>query len=129
MLAPDTFWLACLEYFENELSAQQFNTWIKPLRLQLSHDSPEPALTLIAPNRFVLQWVKDNFLNDITQMAENYFERPVQLQLELAGQVPAKASTSAAGNNGINSPPITAGFDAPVGSAQKAPKAAGSKEL
>jgi chromosomal replication initiator protein len=122
MLAPDTFWLACLEYFENELSAQQFNTWIKPLRLQLSHDSPEPDLTLIAPNRFVLQWVKDNFLSGITQMAENHFARPVQLRLELAGQVPASASPSIGGNNGMDSRPVTAVFDAPAESAQKALK-------
>ena len=69
----DTFWLSCLGYFEKELSAQQFNTWIKPLYLDLSQDASEPVL--VAPNRFVLQWVKDNFLARIEQMAEKYFSQ------------------------------------------------------
>ena len=65
MPAMDTFWLSCLERFEKELSAQQFNTWIKPLRLELSHSVHEPTLTLVAPNRFVLQWIRDKFLTRI----------------------------------------------------------------
>ncbi len=66
----DTFWLSCLKHFEKELNAQQFNTWIKPLQLNLS--SAHNELILVAPNRFVLQWIKDNFLPRIEQMAENH---------------------------------------------------------
>ena len=63
MPAIESFWLFCLAHFEKELSAQQFNTWIKPLRLDNASSTFEP--TLIAPNRFVMQWVKDNFLTRI----------------------------------------------------------------
>ena len=84
----DTFWLSCLGYFEKELSAQQFNTWIKPLYLDSSRDASEPVL--VAPNRFVLQWVKDNFLSRIELMAEKYFSQTIRFQLMLAEQVSAK---------------------------------------
>ncbi|MBN9127986.1 MAG: chromosomal replication initiator protein DnaA, partial [Nitrosospira sp.] len=85
----ESFWLFCLAYFEKELSSQQFNTWIKPLRLDSASDTAEP--TLIAPNRFVLQWVKDNFLPLIDEMAEQHFSQAVNFQLRLAHQSPAKA--------------------------------------
>ncbi|WP_187351843.1 DnaA N-terminal domain-containing protein, partial [Candidatus Methylopumilus rimovensis] len=32
----ENFWTHCLERFKKELSAQQFNTWIKPLKFE--HD-------------------------------------------------------------------------------------------
>lgn len=88
MPAMDTFWLSCLGHFEKELSAQQFNTWIKPLYLDSSRDASEPVL--VAPNRFVLQWVKDNFLSRIELMAEKYFSQTIRFQLMLAEQVSAK---------------------------------------
>ncbi|HEV7930246.1 MAG TPA: DnaA/Hda family protein, partial [Nitrosospira sp.] len=100
MPAVDTFWLSCLEYFEKELSAQQFNTWIKPLSLESSHNAFEPVL--VAPNRFVMQWVKDNFVARIEQMAQEYFSCNVHFQLKLAdqgttkpGEPMAKSSLSA----------------------------------
>ena len=52
------FWRTCLSQLEKELPAQQFNTWIRPLRVG-ANQLPEGELQLLAPNRFVLQWVKD----------------------------------------------------------------------
>lgn len=85
MQTINTFWLSCLEYFKNELNAQQFNTWINPLQLDSSHtDNSSPVL--IAPNKFVLQWVKDNFLMHINKMAKTHFSHDVQFQLKLTDQ-------------------------------------------
>ena len=85
MQTINTFWLSCLEYFKNELNAQQFNTWINPLQLDSSHtDNSSPIL--IAPNKFVLQWVKDNFLLHINKMAKIHFSHEIQFQLKLADQ-------------------------------------------
>jgi chromosomal replication initiator protein len=53
---------------EQELSAQQFNTWIRPL--QAIKD--EQALRLLAPNRFVMQWVKGRFMERIAELATQY---------------------------------------------------------
>ncbi|MGH8712279.1 MAG: DnaA N-terminal domain-containing protein, partial [Burkholderiales bacterium] len=75
----DPFWLSCLTYFEKELTAQQFNTWIKPLKFVPEEDS----LLLVAPNRFVMQWIKERFLTRIQKMAEQYFAKPVSLVLAL----------------------------------------------
>ena len=52
----NSFWRFCLARFEQELPPQQYRTWIKPLRPQVEGS----RLTLVAPNRFVLQWIRDN---------------------------------------------------------------------
>jgi len=82
----DSFWLSCLSHFERELNAQQFNTWIKPLRLEHDPDDTltETAAALIAPNRFVLQWIKENFLPHIEEMAQNCFSKKIHFDLVLA---------------------------------------------
>lgn len=61
----ENFWSACLSRFEQELSAQQFNTWIKPLQAKIDGE----AVRISAPNRFVMQWVKDRFLKKIESFA------------------------------------------------------------
>jgi chromosomal replication initiator protein len=112
MPAMDTFWLSCLGYFEKELSAQQFNTWIKPLYLDSSRDASEPVL--VAPNRFVLQWVKDNFLSRIELMAEKYFSQTVRFQLMLAEQGSAKPAVLPAESAVAAAIPPTAPLNAPL---------------
>ncbi|SFK14191.1 chromosomal replication initiator protein DnaA [Nitrosomonas aestuarii] len=86
MQAFNTFWLSCLEHFRNELNAQQFNTWIKPLELEGINQDNETEVILIAPNRFVLQWVQDNFISHIKSMAEEHFAREIQFHLKIADQ-------------------------------------------
>lgn len=81
------FWHDCLNRFGQELSAQQFNTWIKPLRFE----SDGQACRLIAPNRFVLQWVKDRFYPRIQKMADDFYSRPVALDLTLPDRGAAEA--------------------------------------
>ncbi|MGD2119933.1 MAG: chromosomal replication initiator protein DnaA [Chromatiales bacterium] len=52
-------WKRCSERLENELSTQQFNTWIRPLQ----HVEDQAGLRLFAPNRFVLDWVRNHYLD------------------------------------------------------------------
>ena len=59
-------WTACLSAFERELTPQQFATWIRPLAAEPGLGS----LKLKAPNRFVLQWVKDRFGSRIAALAK-----------------------------------------------------------
>ena len=63
MSAP--LWQACLNQLEGELTAEQFNTWIRPLHAEEDND----CLRLLAPNRFVLDWVNEQFLPQITDIA------------------------------------------------------------
>ena len=78
------FWRYCLSRFEKELPAQQFRTWIRPLKFSVEGD----VLTLIAPNRFVLQWIRDRFLERIQELATGHFDRPVEIKLLLADKSP-----------------------------------------
>lgn len=75
----EQFWQVCLERFKQELSAQQFNTWIRPIQFR----SENGSIQLIAPNRFVQQWVKEKFLTRIEQLATEYFSSHVIINLEL----------------------------------------------
>lgn len=60
-------WQNCVDNLKSELSSQQFNTWIRPLQAESTNN----LLTLFAPNRFVLDWVKDKFLNRITELVND----------------------------------------------------------
>jgi chromosomal replication initiator protein len=62
----ENFWAHCLLKFEQELSAQQYNTWIKPLRARVNGQ----AVQIVAPNKFVMQWVKSKFFNRIESIAQ-----------------------------------------------------------
>ncbi|GAA6136077.1 chromosomal replication initiator protein DnaA [Oceaniserpentilla sp. 4NH20-0058] len=59
-------WDECVRCLQDELPAQQFNTWIRPLRAEQS----ESGLVVSAPNRFVKDWVKDKFSNRIQSLLE-----------------------------------------------------------
>lgn len=87
----NSFWRYCLSHFENELPAQQFTTWIKPLRVEVDGDT----LTLIAPNRFVLQWIRDKFYARIQELATAHLQRPVDIRL-LLGEKESKDAAPAA---------------------------------
>lgn len=75
------FWESCLLRFEEELPAQQFNTWIKPLRLEGESAALEEGLRLIAPNGFILKWVRDRYLSRIEDYSRAFFEAPVTIAL------------------------------------------------
>ncbi|MEO5703338.1 MAG: chromosomal replication initiator protein DnaA [Gammaproteobacteria bacterium] len=82
----EPLWKRCLDRLEGELSAQQFNTWIRPL--QAVED--ETSLCLLAPNRFVLDWVNDHFLGQITELVSGLKKgQAPQIVLEVGGKKPA----------------------------------------
>ncbi len=62
----ETLWGQCLEHLRDEYSAQQFNTWIRPLQVEFKES--ENTLFLFAPNQFVLRWVKERFANRIKEI-------------------------------------------------------------
>ena len=76
----NSFWRLCLAAFEKELPPQQFRTWIKPLTCHADGD----AVTLVAPNRFVQQWIRDKFAQRIEALAREHFKRSVEVKLILA---------------------------------------------
>ncbi|MBA1444607.1 MAG: chromosomal replication initiator protein DnaA [Chromatiales bacterium] len=54
-------WQRCSKHLEQELSPQQFNTWIRPLQVIEENN----RLRLLAPNRFVQDWVRNHYLESI----------------------------------------------------------------
>ena len=71
-------WQQCLDYLQDELNSQQFNTWIRPLQAE---EGESNELRLLAPNRFVRDWVSDK-----------YAKRISELMRELAPSKPPKVS-------------------------------------
>jgi chromosomal replication initiator protein len=98
------FWSVCLHRFEQELPQQQFQTWIKALRTDdhaAGTTDSANQLRLIAPNRFVLQWVRERYLRRIEELSQEYFDTPISVTLLLPenGQN-AKPAMPLNGNNG-----------------------------
>ena len=64
---PGSLWDQCLQKLERDLPEQDFNTWIRPLQAE----EAEGALRLLAPNRFVVDWVRQHFYARITDAVES----------------------------------------------------------
>lgn len=92
-----SIWKSCLERLEGELSPQQFNTWIRPLQaIEENND-----ICLLAPNRFVLDWINEKFLGIIKnklQEITNGDECHVKVEVGSHAIVPLQDRESAAGN-------------------------------
>jgi len=81
-------WDACLRRLEQELPAQQFNTWIRPLVPETG--AAGDTLVLTAPNRFVLELVRERFATRIERLAADAGGQAITLRLVLArGAEPA----------------------------------------
>lgn len=75
-----SFWHSCLQQFEQELPPQQFSTWIRPLRIK-GELQPEEGLQVLASNSFILKWIRDKYLDRITELACLYYGREISVSL------------------------------------------------
>jgi len=76
------FWLSCTRQLRDELTPQQFNAWIKPLTMgEFSADNR--ILRIGAPNRFKLDWVKNQFSQRLIALASSHFDGPVEIEFFL----------------------------------------------
>ena len=74
-------WKLCASSLQDELPSQQFNTWIKPLQID---DVANPnELRLLAPNRFISNWVEEKFLTRIKELVA-HFQGGVNLSVVVA---------------------------------------------
>ncbi len=113
-------WQNCLESLQSELPAQQFSMWIRPLQADSSHD----ALTLYAPNRFVLDWVRDKYLNRINELIQDYCgDHAPRLRFEVGSSAKAvKAAPAPAPVSSRPVAPIAAAVSQPAEVVEPAPK-------
>ena len=81
-----SLWTRCLSRLESEIPEQQLNTWIRPLQAV----EEGSTLTLLAPNRFVLDWVREHFYDRIVELATSG-NGATDVALEIGSQQTAPA--------------------------------------
>lgn len=102
------FWNFCLVRLQGELPPQQFSTWIKALRAEDVQDGDAPSVRIVAPNRFVLQWVRERYVRRIGELGQEFYGAPVALALSLPpnGEAPRPARPTRAGAAVASSPAL-----------------------
>ena len=76
-----SIWTLCLGRLEDDLSPQQFNTWIRPLH-PVEEDG---SLKLLAPNRFVRDFVSKEMLGDVARLVSSFSNEPINVSVEIGG--------------------------------------------
>lgn len=79
-------WQECIDCLRAELPSQQFNTWIRPLHVELDSS----VLRILAPNRFILDWVKGKFLPRIEEIVAESNDAALEIRLEVFSGDPAE---------------------------------------
>jgi chromosomal replication initiator protein len=123
------FWAHCSAHLERELTPQQFQTWIKPLG-PVAFDEGAKTLSIAAPNRFKLDWVKNQFSGRISDLARDFWSAPVEVQFVLeqkGGQGRAQANTAQAPAD--NGGAVSRGASALITQSTPADNAAGEVDL
>jgi chromosomal replication initiator protein len=96
-----SLWHQCLRRLEAELPEQAFNTWIRPL--QAVEDGGR--LRLLAPNRYVVDWVNQNCTARISELVDELVTAPSpQVVVEIGSRRPG----------GPTPAPLTEGVALPI---------------
>jgi chromosomal replication initiator protein len=83
----DSLWPSLAAELKKELPAQQFDTWIKPLKAERRGEQ----LVLLAPNHHVLRWVRSNLLSKIESRVERVAGSRLSVNLVLDDEKPLEA--------------------------------------
>jgi chromosomal replication initiator protein len=88
-----TLWNRCIRDLQAEIPEQQFNTWIRPL--QAVEDGG--VLRLLAPNRFVVDWLQEHYIERIVEIVDSSdISAKVIVEVGSRRAAPASSSTPAA---------------------------------
>ena len=55
------FWNECKKTIERDLPVEEYSTWISPLSLKVNGGSKPLSYRVVAPNKFILDWVEDKY--------------------------------------------------------------------
>jgi chromosomal replication initiator protein len=77
-----SIWNTCLSKLENEIPSTDFSTWIRPLQAVEKGDT----LKLLAPNRFIIDHVKQNFISKIEDAVYEFSNGTLILQFEIGSK-------------------------------------------
>ncbi|QHP78485.1 chromosomal replication initiator protein DnaA [Pectobacterium carotovorum] len=110
-----SLWQQCLARLQDELPATEFSMWIRPLQAELSDNT----LALYAPNRFVLDWVRDKYLNNINVLLNDFCGMDAPLLRFEVGSKPLVQSVSQPAQSPHN--PVSVARQQPVRTAPVRP--------
>lgn len=105
MSGAEASWRSCLQKLQSELSATEFNTWIKPLRVEES----ESEINLFAPNPFFVDWIRQQYLSKISEILSDSSEplnKQVSLQVGTNAVAPKTIPVAKVGGTVENNKPI-----------------------
>lgn len=105
----DSFWDLCQERFRANLTQQQFSTWIKPLVF----DDASGDVRILAPNHFVMDWVREKFAEHIDGWAQEFYAHPVSITYAL-GKKPTAPRSLAPANGMSQATPLPVSAPAPA---------------
>jgi len=89
----NSIWQQCISSLEGEISEQQLNTWILPLQAEQELNT----LKLLAPNRFVMDWVRKNFLDRIRELITSLDDsKSISVSLSIGSHAGTMSSATAA---------------------------------
>jgi chromosomal replication initiator protein len=109
LAAETTLWKRCVRDLQAELPEQEFNTWIRPL--QAVEDGS--VLRLLAPNRFVVDWLKKHYIDRIHELVGNQ-DKTTELIVEVGSRQAAAVATTSPSNQRPKAANITQAAAAPV---------------
>ena len=81
MPAENSLWNRCIRSLQSELPEQQFNTWIRPLQAE----EADGQLRLLAPNRFVVDWLQEHYIERILELVDGS-DRSIEVLLEVGSR-------------------------------------------
>ena len=77
------FWGECKKTLEKDLTVEEYSTWIAPLLLEENNGSNPLSYSVLAPNKFISDWVEDNYGSTIKErLSAITSNRELNLQFE-----------------------------------------------
>ena len=61
------FWNECKKTLERDLTLEEYSTWISPLMLRENAGTTPKSYSVLAPNKFILDWVEENYGESIRE--------------------------------------------------------------
>ncbi len=78
------FWGECKKTLEKDLTVEEYSTWIAPLMLEENNGSNPLSYSVLAPNKFISDWVEDNYGTTIKErLSAITSNRELNLQFEI----------------------------------------------
>jgi chromosomal replication initiator protein len=99
-------WNRCVSQLRSDLSEQQFNTWIRPLQAI----EEELTLRLLAPNRFVVDWINQNCMDKITAFVDEDGAEPFAVSVEVGSRSGGPEPDSPAASINSHTRPLSGAY-------------------